>query len=256
MESWQALQEAIAAGSHDGSDALNDAAAGAGRVSDALDAAAGAGRRAGAAGRQAGQDAKAGADQARQGWKAVAASLSDYATSAQDIGSGIGGALTSAFQGAENAVGEFVKNGKASMRDLATSVIADFAKIGARRFLLGPLAGALGGLTAGLGGGSSIFASVLHAGGLVGSGGTGRSVPAAAFAHAPRLHSGGWAGLRSDEVPAILQRGERVLSRREVANGSGVTINIQSRDAESFRQSRAQISADIARAVAMGRRGM
>lgn len=173
------------------------------------------------------------------------------------MGGSVGGALTSAFQGAENAVGEFVKNGKASMRDLATSVIADFAKIGARRFLLGPLAGALAGLTADLrGGSSSIFANVLHAGGIVGAGGTGRSVPVAAFAHAPRMHSGGWAGLRSDEVPAILQRGERVLSRREVANGSGVTVNIQSRDAESFRQSRAQIAADTARAVAMGRRGM
>jgi len=35
------------------------------------------------------------------------------------------------------------------------------------------------------------------------------------------MHSGGWAGLRPDEVPAILQRGERVLSRREVAAGNG-----------------------------------
>ena len=33
------------------------------------------------------------------------------------------------------------------------------------------------------------------------------------------MHSGGVAGLRHDEVPAILQRGERVLSRREVAEG-------------------------------------
>ena len=255
LKSWQALQDAIAAGRDDGADALDDAAAGAGRVSDALDSAGDAAKRAGASGRQAGQDEKAGADQAKQGWDAVAASLSDYARGAQDIGSGIGSALTGAFQGAENAISEFVRTGKASMRDLATSVIADFAKIGARRFLLGPLAGALGGLTAGMGS-DSIFASVLHAGGIVGAGGSGRTVPAAAFAHAPRMHSGGWAGLRFDEVPAILQRGERVLSRREAAGHGGVTVNIQSRDAESFRQSRAQISADIARAVAMGRRGM
>jgi hypothetical protein len=57
-------------------------------------------------------------------------------------------------------------------------------------------------------------------------------------------------------VPAILQRGERVLSRREAAGHGAVTVQIQTRDAESFRQSRAQVSADIARAVAMGRRGM
>jgi hypothetical protein len=92
-------------------------------------------------------------------------------------------------------------------------------------------------------------------------------VPAMAFANAPRLHNGGWAGLKSDEVPAILQRGERVLSRRESraygdgggGNGGGggaVTVNIMTRDAESFRQSRTQVAADMARAVSMGRRGM
>jgi hypothetical protein len=36
------------------------------------------------------------------------------------------------------------------------------------------------------------------------------------------MHSGGWAGLRPDEVPTILQRGERVLNRRETAQyGAG-----------------------------------
>ena len=74
------------------------------------------------------------------------------------------------------------------------------------------------------------------------------------------MHSGGWAGLRPDEVPAILQRGERVLSRREVAAAAGrapnITINIQTRDGESFQQSRAQVAADIARAVSLGRRGL
>ncbi|SIR12782.1 hypothetical protein SAMN05421641_12631 [Paracoccus thiocyanatus] len=63
-------------------------------------------------------------------------------------------------------------------------------------------------------------------------------VPAMAFASAPRMHGGGMAGLRHDEVPAILQRGERVLSRREAAgygNGGNVTVNINARDAESFR---------------------
>ncbi|MFC3119873.1 hypothetical protein ACFOHS_22375 [Jhaorihella thermophila] len=86
-----------------------------------------------------------------------------------------------------------------------------------------------------------------------------RMVPAMAFAAAPRMHSGGWAGLRPDEVPAILQRGERVLSRRDAQSygaGGGVTININTRDAESFRQSRTQVAADIARAVSLGRRGL
>jgi hypothetical protein len=86
-------------------------------------------------------------------------------------------------------------------------------------------------------------------------------VPAPEFAGAPRMHSGGWAGLRPDEVPAILQRGERVLSRREAARygqsvASTVNVTINARDAESFRQSRTQVASDIARAVSLGRRGM
>ena len=88
-------------------------------------------------------------------------------------------------------------------------------------------------------------------------------LPALAFADAPRMHAGGWAGIKPDEVPAILQRGERVLSRREAAGygqGQGsapnISVTINARDAESFRQSRTQVAADIARAVSLGRRGM
>jgi hypothetical protein len=106
-----------------------------------------------------------------------------------------------------------------------------------------------------------MFAGVFHQGGIVGGPAPLRMVPAMAFANAPRMHEGGWAGLKSDEVPAILQRGERVLSRRETRDFGGnnrgsVTVNIQTRDAESFRQSRTQVAADISRAVSMGRRGM
>ena len=89
------------------------------------------------------------------------------------------------------------------------------------------------------------------------------TVEALAFANAPRMHAGGWAGIKPDEVPAILQRGERVLSRREAAGyGQGqtsapaVNVTIMARDSESFRQSRTQVASDIARAVSLGRRGM
>jgi hypothetical protein len=66
-----------------------------------------------------------------------------------------------------------------------------------------------------------------------------RTVPTAVFAGAPRMHSGGWPGLRPDEVPTILQRGERVLNRREAADyvpggsaGIGVSIAIDARGAQ------------------------
>jgi hypothetical protein len=67
-------------------------------------------------------------------------------------------------------------------------------------------------------------ARVRHTGGVIGRGGTIRQVPAFAFAGAPRYHSGGVAGLKPGEVPAILQTGEEVLARndpRNVMNGGG-----------------------------------
>jgi hypothetical protein len=196
-------------------------------------------------------------EEAMKGLDLIIGKLDDYARQARDMAGSIGDALIGAFRGAEDAIAEFVRTGKLEFGSLVTSILADMARIAARRFILGPLAQGLGKL---LGGGvGAALATVLHSGGVVGMAGVPRAVPALAFAGASRLHAGGWAGLRPDEVPAILQRGERVLSRREArawSNGGGVTVNIMTRDAESFRASRTQIAADIARAVAAGRRGM
>ncbi|MET4127997.1 phage tail tape measure C-terminal domain-containing protein [Roseovarius sp. MBR-6] len=258
LESWQALRDAVRGSDQDGADALAEATGAAERLETALDDA-------GRAATGAGAAAKPATEAAVTGWQVVTAALSDYASKARDIGGDIGQSLVGAFQSAESAVGEFVKTGKLNFRDLVTSLLADLAKLAARRFILGPIANALSGA---LGGAGGIFANILHAGGMVGSAGPSRMVPAMAFAAASRMHSGGvaglrptsgFAGLRPDEVPAILQRGERVLSRREAQRfgaGTGVNVTIMARDAESFRQSRTQVAADIARAVSLGRRGM
>jgi hypothetical protein len=274
LASWQALRDAVSGAGAEAETALSDAAGSADALGLELDetaaAAGGAGsaareagaaaREAGAAARDAGAAAAEGAEQAATGWRAVTAALAEHAARARDIGGDIGQALVGAFTSAENAVGDFVKTGKLDFRDMVGSMIADLAKLAARRFILGPIANALSGA---LGGAGGLFASVLHAGGVVGEPGPGRMVPALAFADAPRLHAGGWAGLSPDEVPAILQRGERVLSRREAAShdpsqrdAQNVTVHIHARDAESFRQSRTQVAADIARAVSLGRRGL
>jgi len=64
------------------------------------------------------------------------------------------------------------------------------------------------------GGLTSIFSSIFHDGGIVGSGsGPGRSVPALAFTGAPRLHG----GLMPDEFPAILQKGEGVFTQKQMS---------------------------------------
>ncbi|MET4130214.1 phage tail tape measure C-terminal domain-containing protein [Roseovarius sp. MBR-6] len=269
LASWQALKDAVAGTGADGAAALAGATNAAEQFDNAITEA---GRSSGGAGAAAAK----GAEVAKVGWEAVVATLSEFANKARDIGGDIGSTLVGAFQSAETAVGDFVKTGKLDFGDLVSSMIADLAKLAARRFILGPIANALSGALGTLGGAGGIFASVLHAGGTVGSPGPGRLVPALAFAGAPRLHDGGlaglnrgsgFAGLRPDEVPAILQRGERVLSRREVA-GSGprsgqrevsapsISVTINARDADSFRQSRTQVASDIARAVSLGQRGL
>ncbi|WP_371747291.1 phage tail tape measure C-terminal domain-containing protein [Acuticoccus sp. I52.16.1] len=175
------------------------------------------------------------------------------------LGKNIGDTLVSAFRSAEEAFAEFVRTGKIDFRSLVSSMLVDMAKVAAQRFIFGPLSNAL---SAGIGRLGSVFASVFHDGGVVGQRAPMRLAPAAAFAGAHRYHAGGVAGLRPDEVPAILQRKKRVLSRRETAvldrdrATGGVSVTIVAKDAESFRQSRTQVAADVARAVSLGRRGL
>jgi hypothetical protein len=211
----------------------------------------------------AGRAAAEGMDQAAESTRNAQTALESYAEAAMKSGEGIQSALAGAFTSAESALRDFITTGKVDFRSFVTSIIADLAMVGAKRFILGPIANALNGALGGLGGGGGflgkMLGSVLHDGGIVGAGGSGRMVPALAFAAAPRFHDGGGFGLRSDEQAAILQRGERVLSRaqnRAYEGGAGAQVNIYARDAQSFRQSRTQVAADIARAVSAGRRGM
>ena len=134
----------------------------------------------------------------------------------------------------------------------------------------------------GMGGGGGILSSVggvggllgmilpgiFHDGGVVGSASSNRAVPAALFNSAPRYQSGGPV-LAPDEVPAILQTGEYVLPRGSWGAGSAEksaggtvihqpqTFNISTPDADSFRRSKTQIAADMARAGqrALGKNG-
>lgn len=201
--------------------------------------------------------------------------LENYAERAGDIADTIEGGISRAFQGAEDAVAQFVSKGKVDFASLVSSIITDLARLAIRQAVLGPLASSLSGALGGIFGGAGLFGAggtadsslglqsgtmVAHAGAVAGGAASERrNVPAALFMGAERFHRGGVAGLRADEVPAILQRGERVLNRRqsrEWESSRGVTVNIMARDAESFRQSRTQVAADIARAVAFGGRGM
>lgn len=165
-----------------------------------------------------------------------------------------------------SAFEDAIVNGK-SLSDIAKGLERDLLRIGTRTLVTEPLAGAARGLfqsaASGLGdsGGGllgSLFASIFHDGGIVGAGGRSRAVPAALFAGAPRYHDGGWPGLRPDEVPAILQRGERVIPRGEAQRAMSPTIvmNIQTTDAGSFRASQGAILADLNRAMRRSQRSV
>jgi hypothetical protein len=182
-----------------------------------------------------GEKGKEAKDKILTGFAAVSQSLNTYAKDALNWGKGLGETLTGAFSGAESAFRSFVETGKFDFKGLVRSILADLAVLSFKRAVLGPIASALSGIF----GGGSVAAAVSHTGGIVGLSGHTRQVPALAFAGAPRMHAGGWAGLRPDEVPTILQRGERVLNRREAAgysasgpSNTGVSVHIDARGAQ------------------------
>lgn len=95
--------------------------------------------------------------------------------------------------------------------------------------------------------GGALIAGVLHNGGIAGNDNTpSRVVPMALFAGAKRYHGGGVIG--ADEVPAILQRGERVIPRGG-SSGGGIVVNLNTTiDAKgAYPESIAQITAAMAK---------
>ena len=132
----------------------------------------------------------------------------------------MGGLNTVVDQFAQIAAGQkSAAEGFQAMRDAAREYFADFLRQIAQATIK---QAALNAVKAA---GRAFGVSLFHSGGVVGSSvGHKRRVDPSYFAGAPRFHSGGLPGLRSDEVPAILQKGEQVLSRDDpnnVLNGGG-----------------------------------
>lgn len=130
-----------------------------------------------------------------------------------------------------------LKQGKSAWESFADAAVAAIDQIAQQMIVTGItklvaqlVTGGIGGATIPSGGYyPGITGPRLHEGGVVGSGGTPVTYPAAVWTGAPRYHGGGIAGLKPDEVPAILQAGEVVVPKwaRNVANGNGggVVIN-------------------------------
>lgn len=136
--------------------------------------------------------------------------LANLVDASRDIAGQIEAAMTSAFRSAEDAILQFVTTGKASVRDLANSIVADLSRIIIRQQITGPLAqsfrsgGGLGGFLA------SVLGSMF--------GGSSAGTTTGDFARMDRLSgsraSGGdvqaWGRYRVNEMgPELLTVGDR-----------------------------------------------
>ena len=117
-----------------------------------------------------------------------------------------------------------------AMKDLVRNFAAAVGKMAAEALAADIMGALFKGGSSGTGSGTNFlssitgwFAGLFHSGGIVGAGGPGRMVSPLVFAGAPRYHNGGMAGLKPNEVPAILQKGEEVLTANDPrhANNGG-----------------------------------
>ncbi|MDD3183406.1 MAG: phage tail tape measure C-terminal domain-containing protein [Alphaproteobacteria bacterium] len=169
-------------------------------------------------------------------------------------------AFSTALKATEDAIVNMVTSGEISLNslnDLANSVVADITRMMVQQSITGPLAKWMGSSMESGGFLDSVFSSIFHEGGVAGETSPSRQIPAFVFAGAPRYHGGGIAGLRPDEVPAILQKGERVIPKNaRAASPISVVMQISTPDANSFRASQSQISAEAARGISRAKRNL
>ncbi|MDD3370763.1 MAG: phage tail tape measure C-terminal domain-containing protein [Alphaproteobacteria bacterium] len=187
--------------------------------------------------------------------------FSSYQKAAENSADAVEKAFSSAMKATEDIIVNTVMTGKislSSLDDFANNIVADITRMLVQKSITGPLYKMLGnsfeegGMMSGL-----MDALSFHEGGTVGETSARLTVPAYVFAGAPRYHSGGFPGLRPDEVPAILQKGERVIAKDARTSSSiSVVMHISTPDANSFRASQAQISAEAARGIGRAKRNL
>jgi len=124
-----------------------------------------------------------------------------------------------AIANGEDAVGALGE----AFRQFAADFLMEIAKMIIKQALFNTLQQISKSISGGLFG-----VGLMHTGGVVGASGVGvgsRNVSPAWFSGAMRYHSGGIAGLKPNEVPAILKAGEEVLTEndpRHIRNGGGM----------------------------------
>jgi tape measure domain-containing protein len=122
--------------------------------------------------------------------------------------------------------GDVLGSLKDAFRQFASDFLLQIAQMILKQAILNALQAAMGGGGGGVGGGilSAFGVGKAHTGGIAGSGLQQTKASPAWFTNAVRYHTGGIAGLRPNEVPTILEKGEEVLPAtdpRHVNNGGG-----------------------------------
>lgn len=172
----------------------------------------------------------------------------------QTIASAFTGSISSAADGFIDSIAEaglsFDSLGDA-FRNFAVDFLKQIAKMILQQAIFNALSAALGGASSGATAssvGGLIGAALSHNGSVAGSANQSRSnVNPAVFANAVKYHGGGVAGLKSNEIPTILEAGETVRTQQQEkalgdkmnASGGGAaapqTTNIiNTIDTESF----------------------
>lgn len=134
---------------------------------------------------------------------------------AESFASNITNAFTDMISGTKSVAQAFA--------DMAQGIIRDILSIITKLLVQYAISKAISGLAGG-GGGFLGFASkavtggVFHDGGEVGGPAPQRAMSPSMLTSARRYHSGGVAGLSPGEVPAILQRGEHVSTRKQASD--------------------------------------
>lgn len=169
--------------------------------------------------------------------------MNSWLESSRDLGTNLADAFTSGLDQLSEGITQLLFEGEADFAAFANSI----ARTVVQTIIQSAIATGVQSILGGAGGG--IGAAIFHGGGMVGSPSPSRVVPASMFIGAPRLHG----GLADDEFAAIVQKGEVVLNKDNVAEmkqggggGPSMVINVSAVDAAGvsnfFKKNRRQLS--------------
>ncbi len=183
-----------------------------------------------------------------------------------NLGKQLGQVVVSSVDRLSSTWTKFIMDGEADFRAMARSIVADLIQMIIKAMLFravmsifgiptmpdfSGLTGSLGGVAPGGPGSAALAVGVMHKGGRVGQTNfPSMALPASMFANAVRLHK----GLRGNEYPAVLERGEQVIPRGGDSEATepisiNITNNITAMDTQDVSRAIAPLSRQMASQV-------